>query len=406
MCEERRQSAAETSARAPTGAFGDGPGPTIRRRADGNRTVRRAERNRAVRRPGAFGDSGRGRRQETLSAWFRGAFSALLLHPMSSLAPLLARREREAFRADVFSKYEASLETLADADRSALSRHWLRRARSEARISAAFSKMVPLLREVRATEVVVDLIGLSAADELRHSEVCVHVAERYAGRRLEPAAVGETPLPAFGCGDERLQAALLVAGTCCINETLATVWLTLGIEAARTPLTRAAHRATCATRSTTLARVGRTWPRMRWTERCAQRSATAYRDCSQQTFRCGSRRIRYFPPKGSATTARRTTPASSVECGARCAKSFFPASSTSGFRSPRNAGARSVPRSTTRGSNLDSWNPGHPPPHRHRRPKPEGPPFRRRRHLGSDSEFFDRERSRISRGRRSRRASA
>jgi hypothetical protein len=162
---------------------------------------------------------------------------------MSSIAPLLARREREAFRAGVFSKYEASLETLADTDRSALSRHWLRRARSEARISAAFSKMIPLLREVRATEVVVDLIGLSAADELRHSEVCVHVAERYAGRRLEPAAVGETSLPAFGCGDERLEAALLVAGTCCINETLATVWLTLGIEAARTPLTRAAHRA-------------------------------------------------------------------------------------------------------------------------------------------------------------------
>lgn len=162
---------------------------------------------------------------------------------MSGLAPFLARREREAFRAEALSKHEASLETLADADRTALSRHWLRRARSEARISVAFSKMLPLLRDVGALEIVLDLIELSAADELRHSGVCLHVAERYAGGALEPLPIGETPLPEFGCEDERLEAALLVAGTCCINETLATVWLGLGIDAARTPLTRAAHRA-------------------------------------------------------------------------------------------------------------------------------------------------------------------
>jgi hypothetical protein len=241
MCQERRQSAVETTARAPAGALGDGPGTALCRRAGGNRTVFCVERNRAVRRVGALGHPERC--QETLPARLRDALSALLLHPVSSLASLLARRERETFRADVFSNYEASLDTLSDAERSALSRHWLRRARSEARISAVFSKMIPLLREVRATDVVVSLIALSAADELRHSEVCVHVAERYAGRGLEPAPVGETPLPAFGCEDERLEIALLLTGTCCINETLATVWLTLGIEAARTPLTRAAHRA-------------------------------------------------------------------------------------------------------------------------------------------------------------------
>jgi len=159
------------------------------------------------------------------------------------MAAFLARRQRAAFRAEVFSEYEASLETLSDTDRLALSRHWLRRARSEARISLAFSKMVPLLREVRAAEVVLELIALSAEDESRHSLVCVHLAERYAGRALEPLALGETPLPAFGSEDERLEAALLVAGTCCINETLATVWLGAALRAARTPLTRAAHRA-------------------------------------------------------------------------------------------------------------------------------------------------------------------
>jgi hypothetical protein len=71
----------------------------------------------------------------------------------------------------------------------------------------------------------------------------LRIAEHYAGRELEPLALGETPLPSFGCEDDRLETALLIAGTCCINETLATVWLELSIAEASTPLARAAHRA-------------------------------------------------------------------------------------------------------------------------------------------------------------------
>jgi hypothetical protein len=232
MLEERSDQAGEAGAGA--GALVDGSRPT---------GCCGAEREPDVRQADALGNSQRRRRQEPLPTRFRDPLPALLPHPVSSIASFLARRERTVFSADVLRRYEASLETLADQDRLALSLHWLRRARSEARISLAFSQMLPLLREVGAAEVVLDLIELSAADELRHSEVCVHVAGRYAGRALEHLPVGETPLPAFGCSDERLEVAVLVAGTCCINETLATVWLELGIAAARTPLTRAAHRA-------------------------------------------------------------------------------------------------------------------------------------------------------------------
>jgi hypothetical protein len=49
-------------------------------------------------------------------------------------------------------------------------------------------------------------------------------------------------LPTFGCEDERLETALLVAGLCCVNETIATAWLEASLRAARTELARAANR--------------------------------------------------------------------------------------------------------------------------------------------------------------------
>src|SRR5690606_35967430 len=69
-------------------------------------------------------------------------------------------------------------------------------------------------------------------DERRHGDICLRIAEHHAGARLEPLELGETPLPRFGCDDERLEAALLLAGTCCINETHARIgWAHLGSDA-------------------------------------------------------------------------------------------------------------------------------------------------------------------------------
>jgi len=158
-------------------------------------------------------------------------------------AAVEARRRRARFSIERLPFDDRAAEALPDDARRQLSQHWLRRCRSEARIAAAFTKMQPLLRRVGAEQVVLELLELAADDELRHSGICLHLAMHYAGRHLEPPATGETPLPHFGCADERLEAALLIAGTCCINETLATAWLQLSVASAATPLSRAAHRA-------------------------------------------------------------------------------------------------------------------------------------------------------------------
>ncbi|MEP7053081.1 MAG: hypothetical protein ABJB12_22135 [Pseudomonadota bacterium] len=159
------------------------------------------------------------------------------------LAHFERRRARASFCVARLPALDASLEALTDAERGALARHWQRRAGSEQRIGLAFKQMVPMLRAARATPVVLALLELSSADELRHAEVCVAVAARYAGTRVELAQRDQVPLPQFRANDERLEAALLIAGTCCVNETLATVWLAQSLGASRAPLATFANRA-------------------------------------------------------------------------------------------------------------------------------------------------------------------
>lgn len=156
---------------------------------------------------------------------------------------MLSRRRRAYFSVEQLPFDDDSAGALSDAERSALAEHWLRRGRSEGRIGLAFGEMLAPLRSAGAHEAVLGLLQVASDDERRHAEICLRIAEHYAGRGLEPAPLGETRLPSFGCADERLEAALLIAGTCCINETLATVWLKLCVAAASTPLARAAHRA-------------------------------------------------------------------------------------------------------------------------------------------------------------------
>ncbi len=173
----------------------------------------------------------------------RAALSTLLLHPVTTLARFARRRARAAFRVENLPDRDASLEALTEVERAALVRHWQRRAGSEQRIGLAFRQMVPLLRAVGATPIVLGLLELSAADELRHAEICIAMAERYAGAQVTLAERDSVALPSFGAADERLEAALLVAGTCCVNETLATVWLEQSLAASSTPLSVFANRA-------------------------------------------------------------------------------------------------------------------------------------------------------------------
>jgi hypothetical protein len=127
--------------------------------------------------------------------------------------------------------------------RAAVAESWRTRAASELRVGRAFGLMAPRLRACGAIDPVLDRLARAAEEEARHAALCVRLAGAYAGESIEAPDVGDVELPRFGAGDEELECALVVAGMCCINETVATAWLGACLDAATTPIAAAANRA-------------------------------------------------------------------------------------------------------------------------------------------------------------------
>jgi hypothetical protein len=153
-----------------------------------------------------------------------------------------ARRQRTAALLERIPWHDPSLQALPDPLRVAMAKHWARRARSEARVGQSLLALVPRVRAVGGSPVVLHWLEVAGQDEAVHSELCRRLAESYAGERVEPVEARPVTLPEFGCEDERLEVLLLVTGTCCINETLATAWLEANVAQARAPIARAANR--------------------------------------------------------------------------------------------------------------------------------------------------------------------
>ena len=137
---------------------------------------------------------------------------------------------------------ERAVEGLSDASRTAIGKHWERRARSELRVARTFALMGAPLARVHADAQVIELVARAVSDEERHSELCRQLAEIYGGARVPPPNVDDVVLPTFGAPDERLEVAILVAGMCCINETIATAWIEACLAVATAPIALAANR--------------------------------------------------------------------------------------------------------------------------------------------------------------------
>lgn len=137
---------------------------------------------------------------------------------------------------------DPSVAALTPAQRVAIAGHWKHRARSELQVGRAFAAMVPLLRERRASAAVLDRLERGAEEEVRHSEICARLAETYAGEAVVRPQIDSVPLPRFDVGDDDLETALLVAGMCCVNETIATAWISACLAASQTPLATMANR--------------------------------------------------------------------------------------------------------------------------------------------------------------------
>lgn len=137
---------------------------------------------------------------------------------------------------------DPAVAALTRAQRIAIAGHWEHRARSELRVGRAFAGMVPLLRERRASTAVLDRLERGADEEVRHSEICSQLAEVYLEETVVRPQYDTVPLPHFEAGDDELETTLLVAGMCCVNETIATAWISACLAAAQTPLSSMANR--------------------------------------------------------------------------------------------------------------------------------------------------------------------
>lgn len=137
---------------------------------------------------------------------------------------------------------DAQVDALQDPLRAAIAKHWTRRVTSELQVSRAFAQLAPWLRTLGADATVVSMMERAAAEEVAHADLCLHLAGVYAGTSVTMPDV-PFAMPSFGFDDERLEAALHVAGLCCVNETLATAYLEGCLQMASAPIAIAANRA-------------------------------------------------------------------------------------------------------------------------------------------------------------------
>ncbi len=135
---------------------------------------------------------------------------------------------------------DPAVDALDDGARKALSRRWEQRVRSELEVGRAFEDLVDRLRDVNADPKVVDMAREAAEQERRHAAICHRLSERYGARTVTLPRLDWEPTR-FGYDDERYEVMFQIAGMCCVNETLASVWLRRCATIAETPLARAVN---------------------------------------------------------------------------------------------------------------------------------------------------------------------
>ncbi len=148
------------------------------------------------------------------------------------LSPLVIEQSRRA------------VEALATEARTAIASHWRRRATSECRIGHGFAQMVPRLASQGAPADLIEHFEHASLEEAQHSLLCLELAGLYEeGAGLErPLEIEDVVTPSFDVDDDKLDLALLILGTCCINETLATAYIGACLETATVPCAVQANR--------------------------------------------------------------------------------------------------------------------------------------------------------------------
>ena len=135
---------------------------------------------------------------------------------------------------------DPGLAALSETDRIAVAGAWRGRARNELTTSSVFASLTRALIAFRAPREVVRQAANAVPDEVRHAEICMHVARAYWPDcpDAEPSQVVEAPF------EIRLDVStvLYVVMQSCINEGAAAAYLQRALDEAEHPLARAALR--------------------------------------------------------------------------------------------------------------------------------------------------------------------
>jgi hypothetical protein len=131
---------------------------------------------------------------------------------------------------------------LSTAERTLIGTLWARRAQSELTSGVVFANLSAALLTRGTIPSVRFLAARAVSDELRHAEVCRQVAARYLDAPVAFPKARRVRNPDPAQSDAALVATLHVVLNCCLNESVAMVFLRTCLEAAENDLVRAALR--------------------------------------------------------------------------------------------------------------------------------------------------------------------
>jgi hypothetical protein len=138
---------------------------------------------------------------------------------------------------------DPSVDALDPPRRAHIAGYWAARAQAELNVARAFSELRLGLAETGAAAEVIELLQISIENEHDHADLCLRLACRYAAIDVAaPVMPSDTDFPRLPSVPAELRPTLHAIGLCCINESIATVWLEHAFAHASAPLVRAATR--------------------------------------------------------------------------------------------------------------------------------------------------------------------
>lgn len=135
---------------------------------------------------------------------------------------------------------DPTIDALPPDARAVVARVWTGRTRSEQRAAVIFTAVARDLLHDGAVPEVLSLATRAVHDETRHVEVCRRVAARYAGAPVPWPAPEPPPTPSFKDAPPALARLLHVVLNTCVAESCGVAYLTACLDAATSPLARAA----------------------------------------------------------------------------------------------------------------------------------------------------------------------